>query len=396
MSDQSKGFIFSDTHIYEIIAMRRTGAQWTQIANTFYKKYGIDRGRDAYRRAYNNYKHLYDIKDKKRAVEVMRETVNARRLASKHASHNRAILEFINDMDDVVEQIKNVVAELKDFKLPKIPITQDKNRPPMTMEALVSDVHIGKKSKEFNLEICEARLNEYAKVLIDEIKRNSKNFNVERLILAFLGDNIENALMHGRESAMGCEFGNPDQVVHAIRLFMTTLVLPLAALGLPLDIICIPGNHDREEERKTHQLTGYNSLAWIIYSTMRMMCEQMKLKNVKFIIPKGAYVCLDIYGTTVDYEHGDMIKGTGKGSYLLHMAKRSAQVKKTVDCLRIGHWHEYAEHDAGAVIVNASVCGGDSYSDNLGYSSVPGQAINYYVKTKNRRSSFYHSFLVQL
>src|SRR5690606_42018520 len=63
----------------------------------------------------------------------------------------------------------------------------------------------------FNLEILKKRLKEVTDVTLKEIARDQAHYNVERLIIALLGDIIESYTMHNLESARGCEFGNSRQ-----------------------------------------------------------------------------------------------------------------------------------------------------------------------------------------
>ncbi|WP_457849420.1 hypothetical protein, partial [Staphylococcus aureus] len=72
-----------------------------------------------------------------------------------------------------------------------------------------------------------------------EIDRKRAHYSVDRLILALLGDLIENAIMHGRESLASCEFDNPEQVRWAIELLYQEVLVPLAETGIPIDIVAI-------------------------------------------------------------------------------------------------------------------------------------------------------------
>lgn len=350
---------------------------------------------DAIRSCWRRYQYLGVTSDDAVNTKSIKQIALTKRNNSMTAKENRALLQEHLTVQDILEQIKEMTGSLNKKKSPKAP-AKAKGRTAMTMEALISDVHIGKKTDTFNLAVCRARLRHFTEVFLGEVERNNKIYNVERLILSFLGDNIEHSNMHGLESMVGCEFSNPEQIKWAIELFLTEIILPISALGIPVDIIGIAGNHDREGEKRTYNNPGKNSFAWIIYETLRLITAQLGLSHVSWTIPEGVYLVLNIYGNNFLYEHGDNVRGNNYPTINTHLSNRSTQIGEILHGIRLGHYHRYTHYDNGRVIINSSVCGPDSYSDVLGYTSHAGQVINYYVKTVNRKSSFFRSFLVQL
>lgn len=390
------GHFYTTDQLAEIVARRQAGDTWESIAAAVNKLYGTDLSHNAVRFAYKRNEHLFAVAKDKVAINLLKETARVKRAHSQTAQRSKAVLDALNQQDDLLEQLKDMVEKLPKLAVGKPPAPA-KDKPGLTVEALISDVHVGKKTATFDVEVCRARLRLFTQVLMQEITRKQAHYNVERVILGILGDIIENALMHGRESMASCEFDNAEQVRYAIELLFTEVVTPLARTGLALDVVCIGGNHDRQEERPTFNNPGKNGLGWIIYTTLKMLADQAGFKHLKWHIPEGVYAVLDVYGDRILYEHGDRIRGdNGKKSFLTHLAHRSGQLGTLLKGIRVGHWHEFSCYDNGAVIVNGSVCGQDSYADVNGYNTVPGQVITFYVRTKNRPSAYYYSFLVQL
>lgn len=387
---------YPDSVIEDLIARRAEGQKFKSIASALNKQYGFELSEDAVQQLHARYKHLFDVKDEIAAVKNLRTSARVQRNNSLTAKDNRNLLQYMNNMEDIMESLASAASNLNTIKSPKIPKHKHAPKTKMTIEALLSDVHIGKKSKIYNIEIGRDRLTKYAQVLLGEIERKSAHYDVERIILAMLGDLIENALIHGRESTLGCEFGNPEQIRYAVELIWGLFILPLATTGIHIDVVAINGNHDREEPNKTYQLPGKNSLAWVIYQMLAALTKQAGIKNVTFTIPDGAYHVDTVYGNNILYEHGDHIRAYNRQGYLVHIAKRSRQEGKVITGLRHGHTHESLIMDSGVVVVNASVCGADSYSEVLGYDTGASQTITYYVQTENRSNSYYHSFQVQL
>lgn len=328
-------------------------------------------------------KELVVAKELKDTSKYIKEL--ERDLANK-LSYENAILKSIADLGKNLPKLKTTTAK------PKI----DKKKKNMIIELMVSDVHYGKLTESFNLEICRKRMQDLSLVYLDEIKQKQKTFNVTRLVVALLGDILESFSMHGLESAVGCEFGNSRQVQESIESLFYDLIVPISKTGIEIILPCVPGNHDRHDPKKTMNMPGENNLSWIVYKMLESLAKAHKLKNVKFDITKDSYVILDIFGSIVLYEHGDELKNTTKGTILTHMEKRGRQVNTQIHMMRMGHYHEFICYNRGQVIVNESVCGQDSYAKIKGFNSTAGQTINFYVETNNRPTSFYYAFPVFL
>lgn len=388
---------FTDGQLAFIVAKRRDGQSFNKIATALKKQYGLTATKDAVQKVYARHAHLFEVDDSVADIKALKDIARTKRNSSLTAKENRTILQSLNDRDDLLDQLSELVETLPKLAVLPPPPVADKNKRDMTVEMMISDVHVGKKTPTFNAEICRLRIRKLVSTLLQEIERKEAHYNVTRVILALIGDLIENAMMHGKESAVNCEFDNAEQIRMAIEIIYTEVIVPLGNTGRKIDAVCISGNHDRAEEKPTYNDPGKASFCWVIYKVLKMLADQAGYTNIKWTIPEGVYATLDVYGDTILYEHADRIKGgNDKKSYASHIVKRSAQVGKVIKGVRVGHWHEYSCLDNGAVVVNASVPGQDSYAEVNGYNSIPGQAINFYVKTKNRDNSFFYSFLVQL
>lgn len=323
---------------------------------------------------------IHDLKKAKAYISKLEKSVGEKE------SFEKKSLELI---ENTIKQLK-----IKKVRLPKA--QKSKYKKPMTMELMLSDIHYGKKTDEFNLEVCRSRMSTLTSVFLSEMNQKKKDFNVEHVVVALIGDLLESFSMHGMESALSCEFANSEQMVSAIDSLFNDVILPIASTGVKITIPCITGNHDRHDPKKTYNKPGLNNLSFVVYKGLEMLSKVAGLKNVSFIIPEDSYTILDIYGSNVLYEHGDELVNTSKNTILTHMEKRGRQAKKQISMSRWGHWHEYVCYDRGAIIINESVCGQDSYAKVKGYDSTAGQTINFYVNTDSRPTSFYYSFPVYL
>jgi hypothetical protein len=301
-----------------------------------------------------------------------------------------------------LETIGNTVKKISTTKY-KVPtyLKKSKTKKNMTLELLFSDVHYGKyidniEGNFVNLEVIRERVRKVSESVIKEIHREGKSFNVDRVVLAMIGDVIENADFHGKESAKGCEFSTSRQVQESINSMFFDLILPIAMTGVKIHIPCVTGNHDRIDPHKTYVKPGEDNLTYIIYKTLEILAKQSGLKNVTFDIVTGLYTHTEIYGNVVVYEHGDELRNINRDTMANQLNRRQTQIGKVVHFFRVGHFHEPVSYGQGRMMVNGSVPGQDDYAESKGFWSEPLQILNYYVETKKRNTCFFRSFPIYL
>ncbi len=303
----------------------------------------------------------------------------------------------INFEDQILKTIRIAIERLnpEKYEIPAYVPTPHKKK--MTVELMLSDIHFGKKSEIFDLSVLKKALSKLRRVFLEEVEfKKQQGYDVERFLLPLLGDIIESYTMHGSESSLSCEFGNPRQIYTAIKVLFDEIFLPIARTGIPIHVPAVAGNHDRTEVHRTFNNPGENYMTWVIYNCLRDYCEIAGLSNVTFDIPIGGFTTADIYGHTILYEHLDNVKSTAKTSLEDLITDRSKQLGLQIKMLRGGHWHEYVCFDRGRIIINESACGQDSYAKVKGYASTAGQTINFYVNDKKLPNAFLYSYPVCL
>lgn len=388
---------FTDTQLADIVLLRAQGLEWEELREKFNKRHKGTKSLDALKHAYRKYGNFFESDSDTVKVAHLKEIQRVKKTNSKTARENKSILDYLNAKETVLDEIKQVVADLRKDSAPKIVKAKlDKDKRNMTLELMLSDLHYGKKTKEFNLDVARARMAELARVVIKEIERSSMLYNVHRVIIALIGDIIESYTMHGLESARGCEFGNSKQVYWATYSIFHDLILPIALKGIDIDVPAVTGNHDRTEQNRTYNNPGEENLTWIIYNTLKDLCAAKGLANVKFHIPTGPYVVLPVYSNKILYEHGDNAGNSNRDTLEKLLNKRQSQTGQILNFFRLGHFHEYSVLGRGRIIVNGSLPGQDSYADVLGFDSIALQVLNYYVETKDRPTCFYRSFPIHL
>jgi len=263
----------------------------------------------------------------------------------------------LNFEEQVLKTIRSAIERLnpQQYVIPKI--KPDKTKKAMTIELMLSDIHFGKKSETFDLTILNERLLKLRDTFLSELNyKKDQGYNVERIIISLLGDIIESYTMHGSESSLSCEFGNPKQIYSAIKVLFDTIFLPIAKTGIKIDVPAVAGNHDRTETNRTYNNPGENYMTWVIYNCLKDYCELAGLHNVKFDIPIAGFTISDIYGHAILFEHLDNAKSTTKSALDDIIQARSKQLGVQIKMLRGGHWHEYVCYERGRAIINESAC----------------------------------------
>jgi predicted phosphodiesterase len=367
---------------------------WEKLADKYNQFFEDEKTPNALRKTYKRFQD-YEFSQEEMVTNIRRAHL-ATKGKSIVAKENKALVEHLASRDSLIDEIKDLIKTIRFTKPKTIRVKKDRKKKNMTMEVMLSDLHYGKLTKKFNGDRAREMAKQMGQVVLAEIERYSKFYNVEKVVTIFGGDMIENSDFHGVESRMASEYGNSEQVRICLESLFQDYIAPIASSGRELHFVCVTGNHDRTGMKSTYQDPGKENLTWIVYRTLELMCKTVKIK-AKFDIPDGVYATYNVYGNTVLVEHGDHIKGgMTRNACESHMAKRSKQVGGLIDYMRLGHFHEPTMYGRGRVIVNGSFPGQDGYSEINGYNSESVQMINYYIESESRPTSYYHSFPVYL
>lgn len=313
--------------------------------------------------------------------------------------HLREVTDAQMGMEEFLDGINLAVSRCSRLKFPKATVSRRVKGVRCTAEILFSDLQIGKLNGEFNTEIAKARVKEYTKAVIGEISRKQMAGNiVERIVLVFIGDIIESDKKH-KNSARATDSGTASQVADAIELIYKHALLPLALLGIPLDVMCITGNHDHDDHGIVMFRPGKEQLSWPLYQSLRLLAEASGMKHVNFSIPEGSFGTVDFYGQTCLYEHGVGVS-VNETAMRNHKAKRSEQLNKPITYFRMGDKHTVSSFNSNQYVVNGAFFGASSkgidYSEIAGFSSVPAQWMGWHCKRSDRRFTIWDSFVIQL
>ena len=270
---------------------------------------------------------------------------------------------------------------------------------PMTVELLLSDLQIGKLAANYDTKTARARLFEYGRAAIFQIEQKvAAGYNVERLVLAILGDVIESDKKH-KNSARATDSGTAEQMHNALVAIFELVLEPLARLGVPMDVVCVTGNHDHDDHGLMMYKPGREQLSFPLYNSLQYITARAGYPWVKFQIPEGSFAIESFYGQYVLYEHGVGVSVT-ESSMKSHKVKRSEQVQRHLTYFRMGDKHNVSTFNAGQYVVNGAFFGtdrrGEEYSGIAGFSGLPAQWIGFHVPRSDSRFTLYDSFCIQL
>ena len=309
----------------------------------------------------------------------------AKRLRAAQKSNNqlrkvqRELFDSELDTDTFFKRMQDVVADVnkepysvmvgKPLKAPNASVG--------TLEILFSDMQIGKLCADYNTEVAKQRMIKFSKGVQDIIQNTP--YKIERIIVASLGDIVEDHLKHGVGSASACDTGLAEQMADAIALIWKELLVPLFQLGVKTDVMCIAGNHGSSQHKGMDVYkAGKFAYDYPIYRALEMLTQTAEFGHVNFIIPEGVFGCLNIYGNYVIYEHGYFNQASEKGMND-QMKKRGQQIKKHVEFYRQGDKHNVQMYDCGKIVLNGAFFGNDNnateYSGVLGFSAIPAQVV---------------------
>lgn len=321
----------------------------------------------------------------------------AKRLRSAQRTNNqlRKIQREVFDGGQDVPSLEKLLSEMV-CKIEKVPSKVLNYKPsndatPATLEVLISDIQISKLTRHYNTETCLKAMKQYGKDLLQEIQDKSSKFKLEKVILELLGDLVEDNEKHGIQSAISTDSGISEQIVLVTEALWEHILLPLANLGVEMEVVCIVGNHGASTRKGMGTFKeGKYSFDYIIFKSLEKFSKLTNLDNVSFNIPEGTFGTTQIYGRNVILEHGYNNNTSEKGM-IDQMRKRGAQLKVHPTYWRQADKHHFICYGNGEQICNAAWFGVDTegleYSGILGFSSIPCQTLVWHTDEKSEGRS---------
>ena len=246
--------------------------------------------------------------------------------------------------------------------------------------AIASDWHVGENvkpetvdfSNEYTMRIAKKRSEAFFRNVVKLVQKEQQDANIDTLVLALLGDFISGNIHE--ELLESCEVPPVEEAMFAQNLLASGIEYILASTKLKLIIPCSVGNHSRITDKVHVSTEQGNSLEWMIYNNLAIHFASNK--RVTFVLSKGYFTFVDVFGYLIRFHHGHAIKfGGGIGGLTVPVIKAIARYdldrKAYLDVF--GHFHNRI--DGGKFIVNGSLIGDAPYGKRLGFTGKPEQAF---------------------
>lgn len=323
-------------------------------------------------------------------------------------NNNNALRRQVRDLTDAQNNADSVLTTLEtimmdamhaasEFEWPDI-VTDTGGRA-ITIELLFSDLQVGKLMDDYDSEVAARRVDEWVSVALTRISQyQMQGYKIEKIVLAVLGDVIESDKKHSN-SGRACDIGTADQMKLSIEWLFNKVIMNLATVGAPMDVIMVTGNHDHDGHGLNMFNPGREHLSWPVYHAVKMLTQAANIQ-AEFYIPTGSFQVYNLYGQNVLYEHGVGV-ATSEAAMKKHVGNRINQLKEYITLFRMGDKHNISRFNNDRFVVNGAFFGdgrnGEEYSSIVGYDGEPAQIMFAHVQRRdNFRTSIFDSLAIQL
>lgn len=242
-----------------------------------------------------------------------------------------------------------------------------------TAIAVISDWHAGaivkpntvNFSNEYNPEIFEERAHNFFRSLLSLITKERAAIDIHNLVLAIIGDLIENSL-------------HPELVeeqtlspIEQMLLAQNTIAGGLDYLLKESDLESIviptcPGNHGRTTDKMRAATNYKNSYEQLLYWSLARHYKQEP--RITFQVSDSYLNFTSVYDKVIGWHHGDGTRWIGGvGGLIIPLRKFAYRVnqQRKIDVLVNGHWHtQFVDSDIWS---NGSLVGATAYGMRLGF-----------------------------
>lgn len=298
-----------------------------------------------------------------RADEIVNNSI--KREDEKHLKKTIEVLtkELITTKKEI-ETFLNV-GNVETYKI--IPKDSNNKNSRATAITLASDWHIEENVKSsqvnglnsFNINIAKQRAENYFNVVAKLIDIHEKEYQIDDLILALLGDFISGSI---HDDLKESNIIQPTEAIwEAQKLIASGIEYLLKNTKVNLVIPCSSGNHGRITEKQRTSTEYGNSLEMLMY---RQLEEYFKNeKRIKFIINDSYLTYVEVFNYTCRFHHGHALRYAGGiGGLFIPAYKAISQwnKQKYADWDFFAHFHQLK--DGGNFISNGSLIGFNAYA----------------------------------
>jgi predicted phosphodiesterase len=246
-----------------------------------------------------------------------------------------------------IEWVKAIVEKYKN-RTKEASLYKDFND--TTLCVVLSDLHFGKQTQSFNLDVAHHRVSRIAYSL-------KYPDDVDEVVLLLGGDLVEGEdIFSNQNGKLQCSV--IEQVKTCVDAIWDLVIRLRTTLDVPVRIESVPGNHGRISKTANDKSNWDNVICYILSVIINMSGDPHVAINMNF----NRFVTFRIKDKVGMLTH-EGVKHTGTPATRVRVA--SWAEKKKFDFMVHGHYHEWS---IGAwmnkrVIANGSLCGPDDFSE---------------------------------
>lgn len=235
----------------------------------------------------------------------------------------------------------------------------------------------------FDLAIGKKRATAFFQRGLRLIKLLQQDVKIDTVALPLLGDFITNDIHD--EMPENNLLLPIDAIIHAEGLLISGIDFLLANTTCKFILNCHSGNHARTTRTTRFATENGHSLEYMMYR--HLAAYYRSEPRLQFVIPEGPHSYLDIYSTTIRFQHGHMVKyGGGVGGIYIPVNKAIAQWNKArhADLDVFGHFHQC--RDGGNFVCNGSLIGYNAFALSIKADFEPPKQQLFLIDKKRGRT----------
>lgn len=272
-------------------------------------------------------------------------------LRKSHERTLRALDKAKNGKQEYVEAMQRAVHDaIAGLTIPKVPKPRAAKQAKGDEEVavpLVSDLQLAKVTPDYNSDVCEQRMVEYAEKIIDLTNLQRADHPVKRAHVAVLGDIIEGVDIFPGQAWL-LDAGLYRQIMVDGPRIMISFFRTLLTCFDEIEVTWVIGNHGRIGRKGIFdpETNGDRMLGRLIADLMAGE------PRISFNVPDGKgernwYAILEVGKWKALCIHGDQIKGGFAGFPFYGLGKKvngwaSGSIPEEFQDVLMGHWHQIA------------------------------------------------------
>lgn len=305
------------------------------------------------------------------AEKVAPLTLAEDRAAAKQAAEIAALKARYKESIRTIDAQERTIDAIKALQADRDSVTitprQGQGTSEGTLVALASDWHVEERVgaevgalNRYSLEIAEARASRFFQSLVRLTRLLQQDIQIEQMVVGLLGDYITGNI-HGEENAERNALTPNEAIVFAQTLLIGGIDCLLTHTKLAFTFMCHSGNHARTTQKTRFGAENGHSLEYLLF--LFLANHYRGESRCTFVIPEGMHSYLEVYGTTIRFQHGHAIKyGGGVGGIYIPVHKAIANWNRgrhaDLDCF--GHFHQQV--DGGNFLCNGSLIGYNAFA----------------------------------